>query len=108
MGIALLNPSYGLAKVDQSNISRSSSELESLKATKVQFYRYYRMIVLLAMKWVAVLFCAVAFVILLLNLLDLTLALHWGYDWYSALFTLAAIAIGLLVRSAVVAALRRI
>jgi hypothetical protein len=68
------------------------------KATNVQFFRYYRMIVLYAIQWIAMLFSAVSFLILVLSLLDLFFGLQWGYNWYSSLFAFAAITIGLLVR----------
>ena len=76
------------------------------KATRVRFFQYYRTAVLYAVQWIALLFSVVTFLILILNLLDIFLGLHWGYNWYSALFALAAISIGLVVRWAAVKAMK--
>jgi hypothetical protein len=89
------------------NLSRQEILIrKKLKATNVQFFRYYRMTVLLAIQWIAILFSAVSFLILVLSLLDVLFGLRWGYNWYSTLFAFAAIAVGLLVRKLAAAALK--
>jgi|SRR6476660_8058249 hypothetical protein len=68
------------------------------KAKRVQLFKYYRMTILYAIQWIAILFSAVSFLILVLSLLDLFFGLEWGYDWYSTLFAFVATAVGLLAR----------
>ena len=72
------------------------------------FLRSYLTVLLYAIQIIAFLFVAVALLMFLLSLFDISLRLGWGYNWWAPLAAVAQIAIRLRVRPIAAMVLKRI
>ncbi len=74
----------------------------------MSYFYYYRLVLLNAVRWIALMMSVVSALMFILILCDLLFNLDWGYPWWSALYELGLIAISLGILQGARTALRHL